>query len=359
MMHQAAIGLGVETVVLAANPAESAAQVAHGVEHGAPDDLDALRRLARRCDVMTFDHELIEPAHLAALEAEGAVLRPGPGTLEVAVNKLEQRRRFGAAGLPLPAWRVVSDADGVIAFAEVHGWPVVVKAARGGYDGRGVWVCAKGAEAAAIPRMGAGGVFIAEEFVTLDAELAVVVARSADGSHRVYPVVDSVQEDGICHEVVAPSRQPPDVQREALRTAEGVAEVVGGTGNLAVELFVSGGRVLINEIAARPHNSGHLSIEGCVASQFENHMRGVLGWPLGDTSLMAPAAAMVNVLGNAAVPDPALKIPAALAIPGAHVHWYGKESRPGRKLGHVTALAATPEEALGTARRAAAILDPR
>ncbi len=359
MLHESASALGINTVVLANRRDESAAQVAAGVEIGSPDDLEALRRLARRCDVMTFDHELVEPAHLAALVAEGIVLRPGPGTLEVAVNKLEQRARFGAADLPVPAWTRATDVAAAESFGAKHGWPVVVKAARGGYDGRGVWICEDAAAVEAVPRMGDGGVFVVEEFLPLERELAVLVARRPGGEAAVYPVLETVQKDGVCHEVIAPAPVDEQVAAEARRVGERVAEVVGSIGNLAIELFVSDGRVLINEIAARPHNAGHFSIEGCVTSQFENHLRGVLDWPLGSTALVAPAVVMVNAFGNEALPDPVAKIPGAMAVEGAHVHWYGKGSRPGRKLGHVTTLGTTVEEALARARRAAHMLDPR
>jgi 5-(carboxyamino)imidazole ribonucleotide synthase len=359
MLQEAASALGIGTVVLANSRDESAAQVAAGVEIGSPDDLAALRRLAARSDVVTFDHELVEPGHLAALAGEGHVLRPGPTTLEVAVNKLEQRRRFAAAGLPLPAWARAEAPGDIEAFAREHGWPVVVKAARGGYDGRGVWVCAGRADVADVPRLGDGGVFVVEEFLALERELALLVARREDGESAVYPVVETVQRDGVCHEVIAPAPIGDDISAEARRIGEAVAEAVGSSGNLAIEMFVANGRVLINEIAARPHNAGHYSIEGCVTSQFENHLRAVLGWPLGSTALVAQAVVMVNIFGNALMADPVARIPDVLGVEGAHVHWYGKESRPGRKLGHVTALADTVEKALATARQAAAALDPR
>ncbi len=359
MLHESASALGINTVVLANAADESAAQVAAGVEIGSPGDLEALRRLARRCDVVTFDHELVEPTHLAALVDEGFVLRPGPETLEVAVNKLEQRTRFEAAGLPVPAWARATDEATVWSFAAEHGWPVVVKAARGGYDGRGVWICADGTAVKAVPRMGDGGVFVVEEFLALERELAVLVARRPGGEAAIYPVVETVQREGVCHEVIAPAPVDDAIAAEAQRIGVRVAEVVGSVGNLAIELFVSGGRVLINEIAARPHNAGHFSIEGCVTSQFENHLRAILDWPLGSTTLMAPAVVMVNAFGNETVPEPVAKIPEAVAVEGAHMHWYGKGSRPGRKLGHVTTLGTTADEALARARQAASVLDPR
>ena len=353
MMHQAAIGPGIEVVVLANTEDESAAQVARHHVLGSPDDLDALRRLATVVDVVTFDHELVDPAHLAALEAEAHILRPGPGTLETAVNKLRQRERFAAAGLPLPDWAAVHDFESARTFTDDHGWPLVVKSARGGYDGRGVWICGSEAELRDVPWDAGTHGFVVEEYVPIDKELAGLVVRRTGGESRTYPIVESVQRDGICHEVIAPAPIEAAIADEARRITLAVAETVGSIGNLAVELFVSKGRVLINEIAARPHNSGHYSIEGSVTSQFENHLRAVLDWPLGDTAMTAPAAAMVNILGQADLPDPLALIPKALSVEGAHVHWYGKGSRPGRKLGHVSALGDTPEQALETARKAA------
>jgi 5-(carboxyamino)imidazole ribonucleotide synthase len=356
MMHQAAIGPGIDVVVLANDDDESAAQVARHRVIGSPDELEALRRLARACDLVTFDHELVDPEHLAALADDGHVLRPGPATLETAVNKLRQRQRFAAADLPLPAWAPARTKHDALEFALQHSWPVVVKSARGGYDGRGVWICASERELDDVPWDQVSYGFVVEEHVAIDLEIAVLVVRRPAGETRVYPVVETLQRDGICHEVVAPARLPTEVIDEARRIGFAVAETVESIGNLAIEMFVSGGRVLINEIAARPHNSGHFSIEGCVTSQFENHLRAVLDWPLGDTGMTAPAAAMVNMLGTAMPGDPGDLVSEALAVEGSHVHWYGKGNRPGRKLGHVTALASTPDDALAIARRAAARL---
>lgn len=353
MMCQAAIPLGVDIVVLAANDRDSAAQVAHEVVVGSPDDLDALRQLARRVDVVTFDHELVDPHHLHALQEAGHILRPGPGTLEVAVNKLRQRRLFSSDGLPVPGWSEAASAQDVAAFAGEHGWPVVVKLAHGGYDGRGVWICRSAADVTEISGLGERE-FLVEELVDIDRELAVQVARRPGGEEAVYEVVDSLQVEGICREVTAPSVLPPAARAEAQRVAGRIADLVGATGNLAIELFLDrSGRVLINEIAARPHNSGHYTIEGAETSQFENHLRGVLDWPLGSTALRAPAAVMVNVLGSERAAHMARALPEVLRDRGAHVHWYGKESRPGRKLGHVTVLAESNDEALARARAAA------
>lgn len=356
MMCQAAIPLGIETVVLANTLDESAAQVCANVVLGSPDNFADLQKLAKRVDVVTFDHELVDPEHLEMLVRGGHTLRPGPETLAIAVDKLRQRTVFSEAGLPVPAWQEAATPERAVAFGNAHGWPMVVKAARGGYDGRGVWICDTEGDARALLQAHPGDRFLCEAFVPIDMELAVLVATSANGERRNYPVVESTQRDGVCCEVYAPARIEPAIAEEAERIGLAVAEVVGSIGNLAIELFVANGKVLINEIAARPHNSGHFSIEGAVASQFENHLRGVLGWPLGSTELAHPAATMINVFGHEGLPEPADAIPSALEVSGAHVHWYGKGSRPGRKLGHVTAVGADLDDTTTIAKRAAARL---
>jgi 5-(carboxyamino)imidazole ribonucleotide synthase len=197
---------------------------------------------------------------------------------------------------------------------------------------------------------------LAEAWVPIAREIAVLVARRPAGETAVYPVVETVQRDGICHEVLVPAPIPPELAKRATDLAGRLAETIGLVGVMALELFVTGGDLLVNEIAVRPHNSGHFSIEGCVTSQFEQHLRAVLDWPLGATTLIAPAVATANVLGPPDGTDPAPRLPAALAIPGAHVHLYGKTARPGRKLGHVTALGPSLAEARERAARAAAPL---
>lgn len=356
MMCQAAIPLGIETVVLANTLDESAAQVCANVVLGSPNNLADLQNLAKRVDVVTFDHELVDPEHLAILTRASHKLRPGPETLAIAVDKLRQRTVFSEAGLPVPPWVEAATIERAAAFGEEHGWPMVVKSARGGYDGRGVWVCQSAEEVRALFKEHPTGRFLCEAFVAIETELAVLVASSATGERRVYPVVESVQRDGVCCEVYAPARVDPAIAAEAERIGLAVAELVGAIGNLAIELFVAGGTVLINEIAARPHNSGHFSIEGAVTSQFENHLRGVLGWPLGSTALAHPAATMINVFGHEHLPEPSDAIPDALEVPGAHVHWYGKDSRPGRKLGHVTAVGVDLLKTTDIAKRSAAQL---
>lgn len=361
MMVQAATPLGITVRLLAAAPDDSAAQVCPNVSVGPPNSPEGMDALAAISDVITFDHELVDVSQLQRLEAAGHRLHPSAATVAIAQDKQQQRERFTAAGLPGPAWELVTDADAIACFAERHGWPVVAKAARGGYDGRGVWVLdGEPAARELVQRTRAAGVpLLVEAWVPIEREIAVLVARSPSGEMVVYPVVETVQRDGICHEVLAPAPISPVLAEEARRLALAVAEVVGVTGILAVEMFVSGGSVLINEIATRPHNSGHLSIEGSVTSQFENHLRAVLDWPLGRTELTAPAAVMANVLAGPETGSLTDALPDALRVPGVHVHLYGKAPRPGRKVGHVTVLGDDLTEARERATRAAALLAGR
>lgn len=338
MMLTAASELSIDAVVLATDTDTSAPSVwPHTTVVAALDDT-ALGPFAQQCDAITFDHELVDPATLAALEAHGHVLRPGARALSFS-DKAHQRTTLAAAGMPVPRFAVVHSTDDVEAFAAgAGGWPVVLKPARGGYDGRGVHIAGDRHAAAAVID-GTDGPVVAEEMVDIDTELAVLVVRRPSGDTVTYPVVETVQVDGICHEVRCPAAVSTEVASEAVAIAAAVAEQVGSVGVLAVELFVSDNRVLINEVAPRPHNSGHFTIEACTTSQFENHLRAVLDWPLGDTAMVAGAAVMLNVIGRPGTGDPAAHRHAALEVPGAHVHLYGKAWRPGRKLGHVTVLA--------------------
>jgi 5-(carboxyamino)imidazole ribonucleotide synthase len=361
MTVQAAIPLGITVQVLAASPDDSAALVCPTVILGPPDGPEALDRLAAASDVITFDHELVDVGQLRRLEAAGQALHPSAATMAVAQDKGEQHRRFAAAGLPVPAHTFVSGVAELIAFGKRHGWPVVAKACRGGYDGRGVWVLPEPhAAQQLLDRAAAAGIgLLVERWVPIEREIAVLVARRGDGTSAVYPVVETVQRDGICHEVLAPAPLGADLTAAARRLALAVAEAVDVTGILAVEIFVTEGTLMVNEIATRPHNSGHFSIEGCVTSQFENHLRAILGWPLGSTALTAPAAAMANILAGPNPVDLAGALPEALAIEGVHVHLYGKAPRPGRKVGHVTALGDDIGDARERAVRAAAVLTGR
>jgi 5-(carboxyamino)imidazole ribonucleotide synthase len=355
MTHQAAIGLGVELVVLADSGEAPAATAGAHVRLGAPDDLGALHGLAAATDVVTFDHERIPPAHLADLEHTGYVLRPTPAAKALAQDKLLARRAVGHLGLPVPRFAPARTEHDVVAFAEDAGWPVVLKARTGGYDGRGVHVVAAAHEAASALAACSHDAVV-EEHVAIATELAVLVARRDSGETAAYPVVETVQHEGMCRELVAPARVDADVVTRARKLALTLAVRAGVTGLMAVELFhTDDSRLVVNELALRPHNAGHWTIEGAETSQFEQHLRAVLDWPLGATALRAPAVATVNVVGASGA-DPAGRLGDALAVAGAHVHLYGKEPRPGRKLGHVTALAADPDRALATAHAAAARL---
>jgi 5-(carboxyamino)imidazole ribonucleotide synthase len=345
MAGEAASELGLSMVVLAEHPDDAACDVAAEVVIGSPLVESDLRALAARCEVMTFDHEQVDLSLLRTLVAEGVVVRPGVATLEVAVDKAHMRRVLVAADIAGPAHIVVDleesgpqkrAVEAIGAFATDHGWPVVLKAVRGGYDGKGVWPVNELAAAAEVVEHLRGSVLL-EEMVPLRAELAIMVARRPSGEAVAWPAVETAQVGGVCREVLVPGRLPPELMAEAVTLGQRVAGIVEAVGVLAVELFWStDGRLLVNEIAARPHNSGHWTIEGAVTSQFENHLRAVLDLPLGTTALQHARVASVNIFGSAAGEDPVALLPAGLAVPGAHVHLYGKEGRPGRKLGHVT-----------------------
>jgi 5-(carboxyamino)imidazole ribonucleotide synthase len=356
MAQQAAIGLGIDLRVLADAPDDSAAQVVPGTLVGDYRALDDLRRFAKSVDVLTFDHELPEPAHLDALAAEGAVLRPGPATKRFAQDKAYQRAALAALGFPVPPFAVVSTVAEVTGFAAEHGWPVVLKAPRGGYDGRGVWFVEDAGQARDAVAAAAGGALVAEAFVPLVREVAVLVARRPSGDEVAWPVIETVQIDGILRELVVPAPLGQARLDAARDLGLRIAAAIDLSGVMAVELFDTGDALLVNELACRPHNSGHWTIEGSSTSQFANHLRAVLDWPLGVADALAPAVVTVNVLGRADGSDPAGGLTDALAVPGVGVHLYGKSARPGRKLGHVTALGDDVGDVRERAHAAAACL---
>jgi 5-(carboxyamino)imidazole ribonucleotide synthase len=363
MTCQAAIGLGIGFRVLAASPADSAALVCADVVIGDHTDSAALLTFARGCDVVTFDHEHVPGGDLDELEKAAAV-RPGAAALRYTQDKLAMRERLGALGVPCPRYAPVTGLAGVRARAEKWGWPVVLKAVTGGYDGRGVWVCGTPEEAAAV--LAHPVAVFAEEHVAFRAELAALVARSPHGQAAAYPVVQTVQRDGVCHEVLAPAPGlPPGLAVQAQRMALELAAELGVTGMLAVELFATEAGLVVNELAMRPHNSGHWTIEGARTSQFEQHLRAVLDLPLGDPRLAAPQVVMANVFGRAASPradtgaSPDIYsrfVHVMAADPGVKVHLYGKQVRPGRKIGHVTVLGADVAGLRERAARAASYL---
>jgi len=360
MTSQAATGLGIGFRVLADTATDSAAQVVAGTRLGDYRSLADLRDFAAGCDVLTFDHEHVPGPHLAALVQDGVTVRPDGAALRFTQDKLAMRERLTEMGIACPRFAPVRTATEVEAFA-AGAWPLVLKAVSGGYDGKGVWVCESAAEAAAVLAHGAllaevGGL-IAEEYVAFDRELAVLAARSPHRQGAVYPVVQTVQRDGICREVIAPAPGLTPARRaRAQELALRIAKELGVTGLLAVEMFETGTGLLVNELAMRPHNTGHWTIEGARTSQFEQHLRAVLDLPLGDPALAAPAAAMANVLGgdDADVYDRYIHVMAA--DPAVKVHMYGKQVRPGRKIGHVTVVGEDPEDLADRARRAASYL---
>jgi 5-(carboxyamino)imidazole ribonucleotide synthase len=358
MSYEAATRLDVHLRVLARDEAEAAARVFSDVVIGSPDDAGDLEAFSRICDVVTFDHELVDVDVLARLESQGHVIRPSAATLAIATDKRQQRETFARAGIPVPTHEPVHAPSDAVTVAETHGWPVVVKAASRGYDGRGVWTLASADEAAAVVTDAhqAGLDLFAEPHLQLEHELAVIVARRASGNMVVYPVVETIQVEGICHEVLVPARVDEGLAADAAKLGVEVAETIASVGLLAIEMFVVDGQILLNEVAARPHNSGHFSIDGAQTSQFENHLRSVLDLPLGEPALLAPAVAMCNVIGTDATGDPHERLATALEVPGAHVHLYGKTPRRGRKIGHVTAVGDDLDEVRGRARQSAEIL---
>jgi 5-(carboxyamino)imidazole ribonucleotide synthase len=354
MTAQAAIGLGVGFRVLADSAADSAAQVTAGTQLGDYRSLADLRDFAAGCDVLTFDHEHVPGGHLAALEQAGVPVRPGAAALRFTQDKLAMRQRLTGLGVACPRFAPVGGIAEVEEFA-AGTWPVVLKAVSGGYDGKGVWVCESPSQAQDV--LAHGLPLIAEEYVAFERELAVLAARSPHRQGAVYPVVETVQRDGICREVIAPA--PDLVYGRAVQAEElalRIADELGVTGLLAVELFETPDGLLVNELAMRPHNCGHWTIEGALTSQFEQHLRAVLDLPLGLPSLAAPTAVMANVLGgdDADVYDRYIHVMAA--DPGVKVHMYGKPVRPGRKIGHVTVTGGDPAELADRARRAASYL---
>jgi len=356
MMAQPAIALGLPLRLLAEADGVSAAQVIPDHLVGDYRDLDTLAKVTDGCAVVTFDHEHVPTEHLHALAGSGLAVRPGPEALVHAQDKGVMRSRLAELDVPCPRNAMV----GSLAEVESFGLPCVLKRTRGGYDGKGVWIvrtpddCEEPLRATAE----SGVELLAEELVEFRRELAALVVRAPSGQAAAYPVVESTQRDGICHEVVAPAPGlDPDLASRAQELALRIAGALDVTGVLAVELFeTTDGRVLVNELAMRPHNTGHWSQDGAVTSQFENHLRAVMDLPLGSPAARTPWTVMVNILGG---PTDAGRLydgyPHVLARdPSLRVHLYGKELRPGRKVGHVNAYGDDLEDCLERARHAAA-----
>lgn len=356
MMQQSAVALGINLRALVEASDGSTGQVTVDKVVGAPADLDAVAVLIDGADVLTFEHEHI-PAATMEEAARLVSVQPPASALLYAQDKIAMRERLTEMGIPCPAWARVEDEAQLEEFARTIGWPLIVKTPRGGYDGHGVAIAHSAAD---VESWWGSGPLLAEALVPFTGEVAALLARTPSGEVASWPVASTVQVDGVCAEVTAPAIGiRPETAAEARRIGERIASELGVTGVLAVEMFVVGDgadeRVLVNELAMRPHNTGHWTIDGAVTSQFEQHLRAVLDLPLGSTELRVPGthAVMVNLLGSSYA-QPARALAAAFAAGGADtkVHLYGKEVRPGRKLGHVTVLDADPSVGLERARAA-------
>jgi 5-(carboxyamino)imidazole ribonucleotide synthase len=354
MTCPAAIALGVGFRILADSATDSAAQVWARTQLGDYRSADDLAAFAAGCDVLTFDHEHVPGEHLMALEQAGVQVRPGPAALRFTQDKLAMRDRLTALGIACPRYAPVKDVADAQEFAAGR-WPVVLKAVSGGYDGKGVWVCDSPAEAAEVFSHGLS--LMAEEHVAFERELAVLAARSPHRQGAVYPVVQTVQQDGICREVIAPAPGlAPGRAAQAQALALRIAAELEVTGLLAVELFETADGLLVNELAMRPHNCGHWTIDGARTSQFEQHLRAVLDLPLGSPATSAPVTVMANVLGGDGGDVYDRYVHVMAADPGVKIHMYGKAPRPGRKIGHVTVTGDDPASLRDRARRAASYL---
>ncbi|MET8422333.1 5-(carboxyamino)imidazole ribonucleotide synthase [Nocardia sp. NPDC004860] len=360
MTHQAAIALGQRLRVLAERPDDPAAQVTPDVVLGSHDDLAALRKAAVGSYALTFDHEHVPTAHLEALIAEGVNVQPPPQALIYAQDKLRMRRKLAELGVPIPAYTEVTSVADAVTFADEHGWPFVLKAVRGGYDGRGVWMPADAAEAAPVieDQLAHGVSLLAEAKVDLKRELSAMVARSPFGQAAAWPVVETVQRNGQCAVVIAPAQDLNEARAtEAEALALRLASELGVTGAMAVELFEThAGELLVNELAMRPHNSGHWGMDGACTGQFEQHLRAVLDYPLGSTRPLAPVTVMANILGAPQAPEMSMDERLhhlSARIPEAKVHLYGKGERPDRKIGHINILGDDVAETREKAERAA------
>ncbi|XJV89830.1 5-(carboxyamino)imidazole ribonucleotide synthase [Glutamicibacter creatinolyticus] len=344
MMAPEALNLGFELHVLAEAEDVSAARSVPDAPVGDYKDLDTLRHFAKGLDVVTFDHEHVPNEHLSTLISEGVNIQPRPEALVHAQDKLVMRQAIEQLGLPNPRWAKVKNVAELIAFGDEIGWPIVLKTPRGGYDGKGVRILDDAQAARDAADWFANGALLAEDKVNFSRELSALVARTPSGQAKAWPVVHTIQVDGVCDEVIAPAQDiDPAVAEAAAAAALRIAEQFGVTGVMAAELFEtpgSGAGFVINELAMRPHNTGHWTMNGSVTSQFEQHLRAVLDLPLGETRELG-LTVMKNYLGGENQ-DLYSAFSAALgAAPEVKVHAYGKSVRPGRKIGHVNVVANT------------------
>ncbi len=341
MTAQAAISLGVDIVIFERKPDSPASRLTHFNVVGEWDDREALNTFIEMCDVITLENEFVDASVLKQIEEANVPMYPSSATLAKVQDKLIQKRTMREARIPVPDFVGVASPDDVLKAGEKFGYPMVMKARRDGYDGYGNYtINAVDEIATAWTQLGGddGRELLVEKFVPFERELAVMVLRGRDGEIRTYPVVETIQKDHICHVVRAPAPVPSDSVEITKQIATRAVTAIDGVGVFGVELFkLMDGTIMYNEIAPRPHNSGHYTIEACVTSQFENHIHAILGWALGATSLVTQSAVMVNLLGERRGETDMTGIRHALRVSGAHVHIYGKRDvRPGRKMGHIT-----------------------
>ncbi|WP_268875416.1 5-(carboxyamino)imidazole ribonucleotide synthase [Corynebacterium urinipleomorphum] len=362
MMHTEAIELGLAPRVLAGSEDASAAQVFGDVRIGDYKNLDDLKAVVDGAAAATFDHEHVPNEYLDELIAAGVSVQPQPRALIYAQDKLEQRRKMKEIGAPVPEFAPIESADDAGAFFDSVDGEMCLKATRGGYDGHGVWFpgTREEAESLVAELLEKGTPLYAERKVDFDRELSAMVARTPSGEVRAWPVVESRQRDGICVEAIAPAPGMTDEQAaQCQELATKIATELNVTGVLAVELFAKDGEVTVNELAMRPHNTGHWTQDGCVTSQFEQHLRAVLDWPLGSVDTTAPYTVMVNTLGADVEPEQPMEervVEVMRQYPDAKVHLYGKGHRPGRKMGHVNVSGADLDTVLERAKAAADII---
>jgi 5-(carboxyamino)imidazole ribonucleotide synthase len=352
----AALPLGVEVIVLEKNQHSPAARLSPDCIVGDWADRETLMRFAARCHVTTLENEFVDVAALEVLEKAGHKVFPSARCIATVQDKFTQKAALQNAGIAVPKFCAVKTTEEIVAAGNNFSWPVVLKTRRNGYDGKGNFTL-KSPDDISDGWQALGGdknELMVEAWFPFVKELAVIVTRGRDGAAAVYPVVETIQRNHVCHVVKAPAQISDELAKRAAALAKRAIEAVGGIGSFGVEMFLSAtGDLVINELAPRVHNSGHYTIEACDCSQFENHVRAVLGWPLGNPLMVAPAAVMVNLLGTEKTSGQPCGLDAALRMTGARLHLYGKlMSGPGRKMGHITVLENSVDEAQAIAERA-------
>ncbi len=352
-----AMELGCEVVILEKTENTPASCLAADIFYGDWDEPTNLLKLADKVDVVSLENEFVDAASLKVLEDSGHQLYPGSATIGMVQDKLIQKQALNDVGIAVTPFAAVNSPEEIKLQAEQLGWPLVLKARRNGYDGKGnvTLHCAEDIEGAWAKLDGDNRELYVEGFCNFTGELAVMVTRGSDGKMVNYPVVESVQKDHICHIVRAPARIDDSIANEAIELARKAVTTINGVGTIGIEMFLTeDNHIILNEMAPRVHNSGHYTIEACECSQFENHVRAILGLPLGSAKMVSSAAVMINMLGEEQGSGYPIGIGEALEVDGAHIHVYGKAiTNIGRKMGHITALGETIEAAEEIANRAA------